>query len=95
MKNMRDREIHLRSDMGKDQGITTIIETGPDEENQVGMSDANGAKRADSRNALGGNAGWRMSEESKRSLGSASEDGTGVNWKGGITKTTVSRQVVG
>lgn len=96
LKGTREREIALRSDMGGDRGVVTIIESGREEEGRVGMGVGKGVQRSESKHSLGGGyTGWRSSDESKRSLRSASEDGTGVNWKGGITKTTVSQQVVG
>jgi len=92
MKSAREREIALRSDMGTDRGVTTIIESGRDEE--TGKGPSHGVRRSDSRHNLGMHSGWRTSDESKRSLASASDDDTGVNWKGGITKTTISKQSI-
>lgn len=95
IKGTKEREIALRSDVRKDQGITTVIESGRDEEEGVHAErQQKGVKRAGSDRTLGGMGGWRKSNESKRSLGSTSDDERGFNWRGGIKKTTISRQVV-
>jgi hypothetical protein len=78
----------------KDQGITTIIESGGDRDDlDAQRSQKRDVRKAGSEGSLTMGSGWRGSGESKRSLGSSSEDE--VDWRTGIKKTTVSSQVVG
>lgn len=90
----RANEFALRSDVRKDQGITTIIESGRDNEDfDAQRGQKRDVRKAGSEGSLKMGSGWRGSGESKRSLGSLSEDD--VDWRTGIKKTTVSSQVVG
>ena len=73
----------LRSDIAKDQGVTTLVQGGDaDVERKAEV------KRSDSVGGLTG--GWGNESESKLTDGSSEDD-----WRSGIRKTTVSTRNVG
>jgi hypothetical protein len=82
----------LRNDIGKNRGVTTLVEAGIDLERgakRPGMGSLRG--RRESVDHLAGTEEWNQSESKLTEV--SSEDGQ--SWGSGIRKTTVSTQNVG
>lgn len=79
-------EFGLRSDIGKNHGVTTTIES-----HNAAEGEKSGVSRQDSSRALNKHTRWGNSETVLRLGDSGSEDG--LDWESGIRKTTVSTQV--
>jgi hypothetical protein len=79
----------LRSDIGKNRGVTTLVEAGGDVETGEGkVRRSRSGGRRESAGPLTGGQNWNNSET--KLTDTSSEDGQ--SWPTGIRKTTVSTQ---
>ncbi len=82
-------EFGLRTDISKNHGVTTIIES--DATVDTERKNSGGITRKNSTRALNGHSRWGNSESRLQLGDSGSEDG--IDWQSGIRTTTVSTQV--
>lgn len=88
-------EFGLRNDVGKNRGVTTLVEAGGDVERGQGgkgVRRSMSGHRRDSGGPLTSDPNWNSSETKLTDI--SSEDGHQGSWPTGIKTTTVTRTVV-